>query len=390
MSDLKPATTQDKLTKEREPDPHTPPPQAETAQTRSATVLALVALAFCIGLAVTAYFTWNQLQQLLGQQAGLGGRLDDAIGPLRSSVQEISHQAQLERQQAETRAEQLAEEQQSLGHRVSVLAALLGRSEQGWGLSEVEYLLRIANHRLLLQRDVKTAKVALRSADARLRELADPHYLGVREQIAAELEALEAVPSVDAECIYAGIQAWLVRIDELPVAGTDYEPPDKAGAARPQTSAVTDWRELPALIWTSLSELFRLREHDQPIEPMLPPERGYFLRENLRLQLASAQLALLRDDPGQYRGALDTARRWVSAYFAKDSTDAAALAAQLEELAEINIRPELPEISASLRLLRRQMTLSEQQTVLPVVPQAPAAAPSASEGEQESNGASAP
>jgi uroporphyrin-3 C-methyltransferase len=108
------------------------------------------------------------------------------------------------------------------------------------------------------------------------------------------------------------------------------------------------------------------------------------------LQLASAQLALLRDDPGQYRGALDTARRWVSAYFAKDSTDAAALAAQLEELAEINIRPELPEISASLRLLRQQMTISEQQTVLPVVPQAPAAAPSASEGEQESNGASAP
>ena len=173
-------------------------------------MLALVALAFSIALAVTAYFTWSQLQQLLSQQAGLGAHLDDAIGPLRSSVQEISHRAQLERQQAETRVEQLAEEQQSLGHRVSVLAALLGRSEQGWGLSEVEYLLRIANHRLLLQRDVKTAKVALRSADARLRELADPHYLSVREQIAAELEALEAVPSVDAEGIYAGIQAWLV------------------------------------------------------------------------------------------------------------------------------------------------------------------------------------
>ncbi|UCE77451.1 MAG: hypothetical protein JSU62_04470, partial [Gammaproteobacteria bacterium] len=90
MSDLKPATTQEKLTAEHEPDPHIPPPQAETAQAKSATVLALVALAFSIGLAVTAYFTWSQLQQLLSQQAGLAARLDDAIGPLRSSVQEIS------------------------------------------------------------------------------------------------------------------------------------------------------------------------------------------------------------------------------------------------------------------------------------------------------------
>jgi len=390
MSDLKPATTQDKPIAEREPDAHTAPQQAETAQPRAATVLALVALAFSVGLAVTAYFTWSQLQQLISQQAGFGVRLDDTIGPLRVSVQEISHQAQLERQQAEGRVAQLTDEQQSIGHRLSVLAALLGRSEQGWSLSEVEYLLRIANHRLLLQRDVKTAKVALVSADARLRELADPHYLSVREQIAAELEALEAVPTVDREGIYASLQAWQKRIDELPVAGTDYQPPEEAGGAPAQAITVTDWRELPALIWASLSELFRLREHEQPIEPMLPPERGYFLRQNLRLQLASAQLALLHDDLAQYRGALDTARDWVTAHFVADSADAAALVAQLGELVEINIRPELPEVSASLRLLRQQMKLSEQQTVLPLVPQAPAAGMSPSEAEQESTEASAP
>ncbi len=390
MSEVKPTTTQHELTAEREAGLHIPQPQAGTAQARSATVMALIALACSIGLAVTAYFTRDQLQQLLGQQAGFGARLDDTIGPLRASVQEVSHQAQLERQRVKSRVEQLAEEQQSLGHRLSVLAALLGRSEQGWGLSEVEYLLRIANHRLLLQRDVKTTKVALLSADARLRELADPQYLSVREQIASELEALQAVPSVDTEGIYASLQAWQKRIDELPIAGSGYQPPDAAGSAPPQARAVTDWRELPALIWASLSELFRLREHEQPIEPMLPPERGYFLRENLRLQLVSAQLALLRDEPAQYRGALDTARGWVSAHFASDSTDAAALVAQLEKLAAINIRPELPEISASLRVLRQQMQLSEQQTVLPMVPQAPATDPSASAGDKESTEASTP
>jgi uroporphyrin-3 C-methyltransferase len=341
-------------------------------------------------LAVAAYLTWSQLQQLLGQQAGFGTRLDDTIGPLRASVQEVSHQAQLQHQRAETRMQQLTDEQQSLGHRVSVLASLLGRSEQGWGLSEVEYLLRIANQRLLLQRDVKTAKLALLSADARLRELADPHYFSVREQIAAELEALGGVPTVDTDGIYASLQAWQKRIEELQVAGTDYRPPDASGAARSPTRTLTDWTEVPALIWASLSELFRLREHEQPIEPMLPPERGYFLRENLRLQLASAQLALLRDEPGPYRGALDTARGWVTAHFASDSADAAALVAQLRELAALNIRPELPDISASLRVLRQQMQLSEQQTVLPVVPQTPAEDPSASAADQKPTEASTP
>ena len=390
MSDRKPTTAQHEPTAEHAPAPHNPPPQAAAAQGRSATVLALVALACCIALAVAAYFTWSQLQQLHGQQAGFGARLDDAIGPLRASVQEVSHQAQLQRQRAETRMQQLTDEQQSLGHRVSLLSALLGRSEQGWGLSEVEYLLRIANQRLLLQTDVKTAKLALLSADARLRELADPHYFGVREQIAAELEALEAVPTVDTDGIYASLQAWQKRIDELQVAGTDYRPADASGAAQPQARAVTDWTEVPALIWASLTELFRLREHEQPIEPMLPPERDYFLRENLRLQLASAQLAVLREAPGPYRGALETARGWVIAHFASDSADAAALVAQLEELAALNIRPEVPDISASLRVLRQQMQLSQQQSALPTGPEAPTADPSVSATDEKSTEAATP
>jgi uroporphyrin-3 C-methyltransferase len=243
---------------------------------------------------------------------------------------------------------------------------------------------------LSLQRDVKTAKLALLSADARLRELADPHYLSVREQIAAELEALEAVPTVDTEGIYASLQALQQRINELQVAGTGYRPPDASGTAQPQTRAVTHWSEVPALIWASVSELFRLREHAQPIEPMLPPERSYFLRENLRLQLVSSQLALLRDEPGPYRGALDTAGSWITAHFASDSAETDALLARLEELAARDIRPELPDISASLRVLRQQMQLSAQQAALPAVPQAPAANPSASEADQKPTEASTP
>ncbi len=391
MSETTPVPAPEPLPSDHQPDAGPtppPPPQGAAAGGKTATVLALLALGMCIALAATAYFTWNQLQQVAGRQAGLAGLIDDKLDPLRVSLQEASLQTQRERQQVDSRLKQLAAEQQSVGQRLSVLAALMGRGEQGWSLSEVEYLLRIANQRLLLQRDVDTALVALRSADGRLRELADPHYLNVRKQIAAELEALEAVPDVDEEGISLSLRAWLERIDELPVAGTHYQPaahPVEPGAGQERTAA--NWKDLPALIWTSLSELFRIREHDKPIEPMLPPEREYFLRENLRLQLAAARLALLRADQAQYKQSLENARSWLAAHFASDSSLVSEFVARLAELAALDIRPDLPELSASLRLLHQQMKLSEQQAVLPVVP---AEKTESSQAQQDSAGEAAP
>jgi len=365
------------------PDKAKAPSGAAQAPAKSASntplVLALIALGFAIGLTATAYFTWTQLQQLIVQQAGVGAQVDGQIQPLRTSLEDIRQAHQYEREKIGRELARLLEEQQSTSHRVSVLAALLGRSEQGWSLAEVEYLLRIASQRLQLQRDLKTAEQALTSADGRLRELADPHYLSVREQIARDLEALADVPAVDVDGIALTLTAWLERIDELSVEGTRYRPAatGETDASTDKSSAAANWRELPAVVWASLSELFRLRDHDEPLGPMLPPEREYFLRENLRLQLSAARLAVLRDDAVQYRSALQVSRDWLKAYFAVEDLKVNELSKKLEELAAIDISPELPDISHSLQLLRQQMKLSEQQAVLPVVPaaQIPDAAP---------------
>jgi len=389
MSDPKPATTQYEVPAESAPEALPAGSQAASTQPAAATVLALIALLLCSGLAVAAYFTWNQLQQLVGQQAGLEAGVDDQLQPVRSSLRQLSDQAQRHREQVDKQLRELVQVQQAVDHRLSLLGTLVGRSEQGWSLSEVQYLLRIANQRLLLQRDLDTAKVALRSADGRLRELADPLYLAVREEIARELEALEAVPAVDREGINAGLTVWLERIGDLPVAGTDYRPTDRTVARAEPEKTVSHWSELPGLVWAAISDLFRLRHHEQPVTPMLPPEREYFLRENLRLQLAAARLALLRDDAVQFQGALETARDWLAAHFARDSAAVAALGAQLEKFAALDIRPDLPDISGSLSVLHQQMKLGEQQSPAAPLPQSRAGdVPSSTQ--QEAGGAAAP
>jgi uroporphyrin-3 C-methyltransferase len=355
---------------------------------KASLTLALLALGISIGLAVAAYFIWNEVQRLSGTQSGVATQVEDRIQPLRSTLSDVSKNLQAslnavnqtlqserhhieqrlesERQQIDQRLHKLSEQQRSVAHQVRMLADLIGRSEQGWSLAEVEYLLRIANQRLQLQGDVKTAAQALKAADQRLQELADPHFLSVREQIARDLESLKAVPSIDVEGISLSLTAALTSIDQLAVEGSRYQPPatiDSKGEAAGAT--ISDWRELPRLLWSSLSGLFRIREHDKPVTPMLAPEREYFLRENLRLQLSAARLALLRDDDVQYRAILTTAGDWLNAYFDDEDAGVATLPVEIERLKVLDTVPQLPDISASLRLLHQQMKVSEQRAVSP-------------------------
>lgn len=343
------------------------------ASSRAPMAIALVALILAVGLAVAAYFIWFQVQQLSRQQAAVEDEVSDRIAPLRKSIDALDRTLADDRAAQQERIGKLNEEIQSVSHRVSTVAAIMGRSEQGWALAEVEYLLRIASQRLQLQRDTGTAEKALEAADARLRELADPHFLNVREQIAGDLEAVKAVPSVDIDGLSLTLSSAMQRIDGLPVAGTHYEPATAGGKDQPETPTTAgSIDELGQVVWGSLSGLFRLREHDKPVGPMLAPEREYFLRENLRLQLATARMALLRSDQAQYREALQTAGQWLRQYFDMSDKGVAQLETRLESIAATDIRPALPDISGSLRLLRQQMRLSEQQTVLPVVPDKPA------------------
>ncbi|HFD81228.1 MAG TPA: hypothetical protein ENK05_12675 [Gammaproteobacteria bacterium] len=362
------------------PEPSSPPPGEVSptpppagARGTVALVLALLALGISIGLAVAAYFSWHQIQQLHGSRAALDSRLESRLQPLRDalrdlnqSLQALDHSMQTRSSKVDHSLEQLQQRWNTLQQRVEVLGTLMGRSEHDWNLAEVEYLLRIASQRLQLQRDTVTAIAALKSADQRLRELADPQYLGVREQIARDIEAVESVPAVDVEGISARLKAALAQIDRLPVAGAHYRPPASGGSAErsPQKTA-RSLEELPAVVWDAVRELVTVRELERPVAPMLPPEREYFLRQNLRLQLEAARLALLRGDPLQYRDSLSTARSWLEGWFDTEDAGVRELSKQLQQLEAIDIRPALPDISASLRLLRRQMKLTARREALP-------------------------
>ncbi|MEE4662235.1 MAG: uroporphyrinogen-III C-methyltransferase, partial [Halieaceae bacterium] len=212
-------------------------------------ILAVVAL---IGVLVFATFSnnkWKALEQTLQQEIGtigvridetrtqqqtLESSLDEASSALKSQADALQEQRDVlaqqrlavdEAKQAFIEQEQkLADENLRLQEREAELRAAVadvhrrvGRSGTQWIIAEVEYLLRVANHRLLLARDVDTARAALEIADQRLRDTKDPGWAGVRAQIAREIAALSAYQPPDDAGLAARLSAMIEQIPSLKI-----------------------------------------------------------------------------------------------------------------------------------------------------------------------------
>lgn len=258
----------------------------------------------------------------------LGGRLADLEGGI------------------DSRIEGLAETQRTLKAAIDNLQAHLGRNQAQWQIGEAEQLLLIANRRLQLGRDVTAALAALRAADRQLERLANPNLLPVRREIAREVSALAALERADISGIALRLASLAERAEQLSVD------PDLARRAEQVAAADGD---SGGGVWRDLRKLVRIRRHDQPQKPLLPPEQSYFARQNLRLMLYGAQQALLQGNVAVYEQNLATAADWLEGYF---DAHAAAVSAAREEIARLRrleVAQELPDISRSLEMLRRAM-----------------------------------
>lgn len=338
--------------------------------------LSLASLVIALVLAVAAFFFWDRQHQILDVQSGLNARIDTRLGDVdnvinrvRAGFDQFKAGEETRRLAADSRLDDLDRVEQDQARRLESLGRMVGRGSREWALAEVEFLLTLANHSLQLQRDVGTARVALQSADDALRALDDPAYLVVRERISAEIAALDAVPVVDRAGQASSLDALMAQVDQLPLRSQSALHEAPAEGAQPDHSPATpdwrrweSWKRLPAIVWDAVRQLVRIREHDRPLEPMVAPEKEYFLRQNLRLQLESARLALLREAPVIYRQVLETARGWITEYFDESDSGVAAVRERLAELASVNVRPDLPDISASLAALRQQLSLSGGRT----------------------------
>jgi len=235
------------------------------------------------------------------------------------------------------------------------ISAFLKQSQhtrRDWLIAEAEYLIKLANHRLVLARDVATGIQALQAADDRLLEVGDPKFIPLRKALAIDIQKLNTVPILDLVGISLKLNALQQQVETLPLITPDPKTIQQRNNTQSNVAKANSWQQLPNAIWQDLLKLVHIQHHDETIKPLLLPEQRFFLLQNLKLQLEQARLALLNDHPIIYKDRIQQAQHWIGLYFDKQKATTQTVDAALTKLAETNITQDLPDISDSLSNLQ--------------------------------------
>lgn len=323
-----------------------------------------MAIALVIILAVALTFVaWQGWQRLESQQQRIDELAQQAEGSAtQQSVSDLEARfdsGEAERDEAlQSNLSELRDEfasyrsdvDDTLGQVLDQLSQEQETDDRDWLHAEAAYLLRLANQRLQLEGDVEGSAALLRTADARLVDADNPALTTVRREIASELAALDAVPQVDRTGIYLALNAQQERISGLRLSQEIEERAVTSGIEQPPTG--TFQRQL-ARFGQELKDLVVIRHHDEALETLVTPEQESYLRQSLRLVLEQSQLALLNEEQELYEASIDKALELLNGYYDTSREEAQSVISRLQELQQAQIKPELPDISASQQELAR-------------------------------------
>ncbi|BEV72562.1 MULTISPECIES: uroporphyrinogen-III C-methyltransferase [unclassified Paludibacterium] len=232
----------------------------------------------------------------------------------------------------------------------------MSKVRSDWLLSEVGHALALASQELQLAGNVPSAITALQAVDARLAAFDRPELIGVKKAVAQDLEALRALPFLDIIGLSARIDSLSQGVDKLPLS-VDIQ-------RQPVTAVAYDrnapfWSQLIHDISQSFGELVRIRRIDKPEAILLTPEQSFQLRENLKLHLLDARIALLQRNAAPFNADMVALQSYIDRYFDHSAPATQQWLALLAELKNAPINNALPDLSASLKAVNSAQAAPE-------------------------------
>ncbi len=314
----------------------------------------LALLVAVLALLVAGWQWFETRQRLVETEQGVTRRLAEAAA---ANQEERGAQKQL-REQLEALQGKLGAFESKLDGYENQSATLqtlyenIARSREEATLLEVEQAITLAGQQLQLAGNVPVAILALQTADVRLARLDQARTLPLRKALAKDLERLTALPFVDVPGISLRLEQIIVSVDQWPLA-SDGRP--SAKAENDKTADTPWWQRTGSEIWQELKDLVRIQRFDREEPPLLAPGQAFFLRENLKLRLLNARLALLSREHAIFRSELKAASDALGRYFDTRDKRVQGDQAILKQLlaGETDIQaPDLGATQAALRTLR--------------------------------------
>ena len=338
---------------------------------------ALVVAALAGAGLLASALLWQKLgtiqEELARRQADSGAQAIEAR-TLAREAQEVARELSARLALQETRLAEVNLQRSQLEELMQSLA----RSRDENLVVDVESDLRLAQQQALLTGSAEPLLAALKSADTRLTRASQPRLNGLQRAVARDIGRIKNASVTDVPALMVKLDELTRLVDELPVANdmvANDAPrpvtPAVSGAAAPRASAASSvvadnkslWEgfDTPALqgwlrrtlgiVWIEARQLLRISRIDQPEAALLAPEQSFFLRENLKLRLLNARMALLSRQTDAARADLANAAVWLRKYFdpaARKTQAALQLLTQVQSQLKTSELPRLDETMAAL------------------------------------------
>jgi len=297
----------------------------------------------------------DQRQQLRAIQTGLVDDLDRLSGQLGGQIRALERESEQLGSHLERRSSQWSDDIEGLERQLGeALDAWSDRGDQEQqaerdlqrqiAMLEAAAMLRIGQARAELAGDLSGAKLAYRRADEHLRRVDDVRLDRIRRALAGELEALDSVRSLD-------LGQSLARLDRLARESRRWPTVLTADSGDTQRQRIdedppADWRQR---LSGAARGLVRVQARDDLGRTQ---EQFEAARELLQLRLVAAQLALARRDVDVLNLQLAAAIELLDEWFDPSSEAVRQARVDLNELVDIRVEQDMPELGAALNGLQ--------------------------------------
>ena len=343
-------------------------PRTQTVVKKSGTGLSLLAILIALGVGGAGYYFGQQKvdefqQKLTALEAQINNKTV-VSAPTQDVKFDTTQLAQLESANKATQ-DKIAQVEELINAKSHELVGLQSQINKvsaqanaqqptDWLFSEADFLLNNALRKLVLDNDVDTAVSLLKLADETLAKVNNSQSAAIRSAINQDLKQLLSVAGVDQNAVMQKLSQLANTVDELPVLDVNFG--DDQNSTK-LSDSLSDWAENAEKSATSfLNHFIRISpKHSADRKELLAPNQDIYLRENIRLRLQLAIMAVPRQQNELYKQSLEAVASWIRSYFDTNAEVTQSFLKSVDELSEVSIYVDVPSQLQSLSMLDKYL-----------------------------------
>lgn len=343
-------------------------PRTQTVVKKSGTGLSLLAILIALGVGGAGYyFGQQQVDEFQQKLTALEAQINNKTvvsAPAQDVKFDTTQLAQLESANKATQ-DKIAQVEELINAKSHELVGLQSQINKvsaqanaqqptDWLFSEADFLLNNALRKLVLDNDVDTAVSLLKLADETLAKVNNSQSAAIRSAINQDLKQLLSVAGVDQNAVMQKLSQLANTVDELPVLDVNFG--DDQNTTK-LSDSLSDWAENAEKSATSfLNHFIRISpKHGADRKELLAPNQDIYLRENIRLRLQLAIMAVPRQQNELYKQSLEAVASWIRSYFDTNAEVTQSFLKSVDELSEVSIYVDVPSQLQSLSMLDKYL-----------------------------------